>query len=555
MNQRKNTSQHSQTNTSFIDKNANIMAIVLMVLTAVVSFLLFNMRVDEGGDDSAYICRAFDLLDSGRYPNYQGPLYPMFLAVVMAIFGKGIFGLKLTSLLFIVASQWIFYRSLRGRVNVRLLLMVMAIASVNSWYLAYASLTYSEAMFIFVEFGITWLVLRFDDDSSTDWRSIVKRALPVAALLVVAILIRTMAIAIVGAVVLYLLLRRNWRKAVVVLGLTALLSVAWIGVRSAIWGKVDHGNSQLEQLTRKHPYDVDQGQETFTGYLGRIVDNSKLYLSKRMMYVFGFKQNEDRETSAFVTILLYALFIAGAVFGYRRNRAVLWLAILTAATLGLTFVMLQALWDQQRLIIPSVVTFIAVMLYGIYGLIGLMSKKSAVYVAFVGGAIITFASLIQTNKNIDLMTLRKNFNGDTLYGYTTDYYNYLAMCSDCADLPDTCLVACRKPEMARIYCGGRKFYGIYNFTTDDPDVLVDALRNKGVTHVLVANLRRDPLVPRDQIINTIHRYCNFIQKKYPKTFYPLKMKGDANNEPAYLFYIDYNHVDAVRKSLENNTEQ
>lgn len=535
---------------SFIDKYANVIAIAITAITAIMSLLLFNMRVDEGGDDSAYICRAFDLIESGRYPSYQGPLYPMFLAVVISIFGSSLFVLKLTSLLFITASQWIFYRSLRGRVNVRLLLMVMAIISINSWYLAYASLTYSEAMFIFVEFCITWLVLRYESCECDGWLSALKGALPIAALVVAAILIRTMALAIIVAIVVYMLTSRQWRKALAVTGLTIALSFAWLGVRTAIWGsKVDHGGSQLEQLTRKHPYEIEKGQEDFKGYLGRIVDNSKLYLSKRMMYVLGFKKESDRTLSTFTTLLFYALFIAGGFFGYKRNRAVFWLAILTAATLGLTFVMLQALWDQQRLIIPSIVTGFTVMLYGIYNLLKLVTRKFAPYITMLIGIIVCFTSIAQTGEKIDLMALRKNMQGDNIYGYTTDFYNYLALCKYCGTLPDDCFVACRKPEMARIYCGGRQFYGIYNFNTEDPDELIDRLRKNKVTHIITASLRRDPLVPRDKIINTVHRYCYFVMKKYPKAFVFQKMVGSENNEPASLFAIDYEHVDAVRQQL------
>ncbi|MBR6249902.1 MAG: hypothetical protein IKR17_01755 [Bacteroidales bacterium] len=536
--------------TDFFDKYANVIAIVLTALTAIVSLLLFNMRVDEGGDDSAYICRAFDLIESGRYPNYQGPLYPMFLAVIISLFGSSLFVLKLTSLLFITASQWIFYRSLRGRVNVRLILMVMALASINSWYLAYASLTYSEAMFIFVEFCITWLVLRFDAQECDGWLALIKRAAPIALLLVAAILIRTMALSIVVAVIIFMLVGRQWRKAVAVAGLTVVLSMAWIGVRTAIWsGKVDHGNSQLEQLMRKHPYEVEKGKEDFKGYLGRIVDNSNLYLSKRMMYVLGFKKEVDRKTSGFVTLLFYALFIAGGFFGYKRNRAVFWLAILTAAVLGLTFVMLQALWDQQRLIVPSIVTSFVVLLYGIYSLLRLATRKYAAYITMVMGAIVCLTSMVQTGDKIDLMALRKNMQGDNIYGYTTDFYNYLALCEYCGTLPEGSYVACRKPDMARIYCGGKKFFGIFNFTTEDADELIDNLRNHNVTHIIAASLRRDPLVPRDKIINTIHRYCYYVMQKYPKAFVFQKMMGSENNEPAQLFYIDYEHVDAVRRQL------
>ena len=55
---------------SFVDEHANGIAVAIMVLTALVGMLLFSVRLDEGGDDSNYICRALDLVADGTYPNF-----------------------------------------------------------------------------------------------------------------------------------------------------------------------------------------------------------------------------------------------------------------------------------------------------------------------------------------------------------------------------------------------------------------------------------------------------------------------------------------------------
>ena len=41
-------------------------------IAALMAFLLYDFKVSEGGDDSAYISRAFDLLKIGRFPSFQG---------------------------------------------------------------------------------------------------------------------------------------------------------------------------------------------------------------------------------------------------------------------------------------------------------------------------------------------------------------------------------------------------------------------------------------------------------------------------------------------------
>ena len=141
-------------------QNVFYLSLVMMTLFALG---LFNLRISEGGDDSAYISRAMDLLASGRYPSYQGPLYPMFLSVVLAITGFNLTILKLTSLLFILLGYWLTYLAFRNRISYVLLFATLFLTSVNSWYLFFASQTYSEAMFILIQNGFVYLFLRFFD--------------------------------------------------------------------------------------------------------------------------------------------------------------------------------------------------------------------------------------------------------------------------------------------------------------------------------------------------------------------------------------------------------
>ena len=109
-----------------------IIAYTLVGITAIFGLLLFNMRVDEGGDDSTYICRALDFIAEGRYTgDYQGALYPLFLAPFVVMFGVNMFVLKLTSLLLIVGGQIVWYETLKNRVSLGLLFSVMGLLSIN----------------------------------------------------------------------------------------------------------------------------------------------------------------------------------------------------------------------------------------------------------------------------------------------------------------------------------------------------------------------------------------------------------------------------------------
>ncbi|WP_148660823.1 hypothetical protein [Marinilabilia salmonicolor] len=145
---------------------------------------------------------------------------------------------------------------------------------------------------------------------------------------------------------------------------------------------------------------------------------------------------------------------------------------------------------------------------------------------------------VQTLRQTDFSSVFKNIQGEKLYGYTPDWQNYLKMAEYVAkELPDDSYAACRKPNMARLHSGGKKFYGIYSFNSANPDTLLMNLYERNVSHIMVASLRKNPRRNTGQVINTIHRYMSVIAKKYPQSFILKKQIGE--NEKAWLFEIDY----------------
>ncbi len=547
----------------FFDKYLNLFGGIIIALTAFFGMLLFNLRVDEGGDDSTYICRAIDFLREGRYPNYQGPLYPMFLALLIKVFGQSLFALKLSSLVFILVGQTVFFLTLRKRISSVLLLSVLALLSINSSYLYFASQTFSEALFILIEYVFFALAMRFEASESKSVKDDLLRSLPVALAVLLAFLTRTIGIGFGIVGIAYLCLRKQWRKAAVLLASLVLLIGVWYGLRYAVWGSsAEGGSTQFASLTQVDPYDASHGKESLAGYVARFTHNSNLYFSKHLLRFAGFKAEMYRDTSGPLTFAVYVCFLFGAVQAFRRNRYVFFMAVNVAVMLGISFIILQIIWDQVRLVLPYLAMLYTVTLYGLYQLLSKISAKVAGVVLMILVFSSGLMSFSQTRSKIDISTLRKNLGGDMLYGYTADWYNYLFMCQLANDVcPEDAYIACRKPNMARIYCNGRKFFGIYTLPSEDPDELVDFLRNKGVTNIVLASLRRDPLNPGQGIINTIHRYMNFVCQKYPDAFLITHQIGNAPDaeaakrrvyEPAYLIRIDYDYIDSVRAELSNN---
>lgn len=516
-------------------KYSQPIALVSLVLTSITGLLLFNLRISEGGDDSAYIARAMDLLATGRYPGYQGPLYPFFLAIVLSVTGYHLGLLKITSLLLMLLSNWLLYRAFRNKIGHFLLGSVLLWIALNSWVLFFASQTYSEALFMVIQNIFLGLLI----DQPTNHPSGKRQwafALLLAGITLLAFLTRTIGIGMAVATVAVYAINRNYRPMARYVVLTAGLFLLWTGAKQLIWNPGSGNNKQLSELLQKHPYDKSEGSEDASGFAQRVVDNSNLYLSKHFIKMIGFKKADSKTVSGLITLLLYLLFLYGMYRAYFHQKALFATGIYVAIMLALTFVSLQKLWDQYRLIVPFFAPMLLILGYGLEQLSQKLLKSATPIALLLAIGMATTAA--QTIPKIQSSTLVANLKGNRFEGYTPDWVHYLQMCSYAGEaLPDSAYAGCRKPDMARLYANGKKFYGIFRFDSENPDTLLAALRERKVTHLILASLRKNPEIDNGEVINTLHRYMAFIGQKYPQVFQLEHQIG--NTEPAYLFSIRY----------------
>ncbi|MBA7558203.1 hypothetical protein ES705_50996 [subsurface metagenome] len=78
-----------------------------------------------------------------------------------------------------------------------------------------------------------------------------------------------------------------------------------------------------------------------------------------------------------------------------------------------------------------------------------------------------------------------------------------------------------------------------------PELLLKELKENNVYYLINASLRLDRSKKSNLKINTVERYMIAINAKYPGIFKMVKQIGHNNQEPARLFYIDYQkyHLD------------
>ncbi len=522
---------------SFLNKNGLIIFWLTFGITILTSLLLFNLRISEGGDDSTYIIRAYNLLNEGVYPSFQGPFYPMFLSLVIGITGIKLGLLKLTSLLFMGMFFILFYKTFKSRIEPVVLYPVLFLLSVNSYVLYFSSQTYAESMFM-AFLGLFFIYFFRFIDPRKEVKSEIKQIVLIAFFVVLLALIKTIGIGVAIAVVFFFLIEKEYKLAGKFLLSFILIMGGWILLKGMIWGFDIGASSQATTLLLKHPYDFTQGKETFSGYLQRFVDNSNLYLSKHFLMMVGLRDIDTKSIKPIYTMVLYILFVFSFVSSFKNNRYLTFIGIFIVIMLGITFVSLQKIWDQYRLIIPFFPFMVIFLVSGIVALFKSekLSRFQVVVTLFLSLSILFTAS--QAMSKTDLLTLRSNLMGNKYKGYSIDWANYLKMAEYVGDeLDQDSYAACRKPNMARISANGKAFFGVYRIASADPDTLLQILKDRQVTHIIMASLRKHPAVNNGQTINTIKRYMSVIVKKHPNVFIFKHKIGKT--EPAYLFYIDY----------------
>ncbi len=434
--------------------------------------LLYEFKVSEGGDDSAYILRAYDLIHDGVFPSFQGPIYPFFLSIFMLAFGLNIQLFKILSLLCLAGFFMLGYAYLKKRLPTAALLPVFIGAAFSPMLMYFGSQTYSEAFFLmlfalFIGFFFQYFV---DEDQSQlkPWHFV---ALGLWLWLLGNT--RTISYALLPAVLMYLVSEKRWRNAAVTTGVFLGVYGIFTLLKRLIWPQTDSVfSSQGSTLLLKDPYAPTQGQEDLAGFVERFTGNADLYISKHYMRFLGWKDMLDQDISSISTITVAILF-AGALYMGWKNRYLRFLAFAVGCFMGLTFLAVQTRWDQARLVLPYLPFLSLVILSGLIIWLDKLKNQGLqmAYVALMAVFLLSAFSKSREPIEKNQKEFKLALGGNVLAGYTPDWQNYIKMSEYAAEFaPDSVMIASRKAGISFIY-GKRRFRGVNKIPFTYPDSL------------------------------------------------------------------------------------
>ncbi|MEO5571870.1 MAG: glycosyltransferase family 39 protein [Bacteroidia bacterium] len=517
---------------------------VVLLTSFLFSLLLFDVKISEANDDSLYIEGGYNFAQDIHHAfTANAPLYPLLLSIPIKLFGLHLVLLKSISVIFTLLHILFLYLAFRKRIPFVVLIPVMFIVATNSYFQYFASQTFTESLFMFLQALFVYYFFKAYDQvkEKTSIKESWKQWLLIGFFIFLLSFCKNIAVGAIGAIILFFLFEKKYLYAIYAVGGFIISRIPFEIIKKLLWGASQNQfGSQTSILLQKDPYDPSKGQDDISGFIQRFLDNFNLYISKRLFQILGFRSPDDITTKGGLVLIFFIFIIISAYWIIKNKQKVMgFVWIYFFIMMSLMFTVLQTRWDQPRMIMVYVPFMLLAIFYGMYAIV---IRKSSfmqfLYLVFVAVIFFSgfFTTIAKSVKNYPV--IKKNIAGDVYYGYTPDWINFLKLSKYCSDsLPPKSYVASRKAPMSFVYGNGKKFYPVYTVFSGNPDTVLNTFKRDSVTHIMVASLRRNPKKLDGYVINTIQRLLQPLAQKYPYKLTLVKQIGES--EQAYLYKINY----------------
>lgn len=331
------------------------------LLVAVQAFAVWGVFVaapHPGGDNAGYIALGHSLVSGQGYTELWDPaapphtkyppVFPLLLAVAMALGAKGWVGLKAVSVLATLTVAPGVFLWARTRVPESLALGVALLTALSPSLLYHSHWVLSDVPFVAFAVWALWALSGVGgqiseqpggSDSGLRW-------LVAAVVVLLAAFTRSAGLPLAGAAVAALALERRWGRAGALAAVVGLPFAAWwLRGRSAV---VAEGRYTREFFLLD-PYQPDLGSASAGDFVARVIENLVGYLTRFLPDALLGAQGP---AATLVTLTVVLLALVGWVRSLRAGRpgvAALFLPLYTAVIL-----LWPAVWSGDRFALPLV---------------------------------------------------------------------------------------------------------------------------------------------------------------------------------------------------------
>jgi hypothetical protein len=458
---------------------------IILLLAFLFSYsYIYDKKVDKGGDSASYYMLGkaisqgdgYSSISSASKPpaNHYPPGYPAIVGTVMKIFSDKMSTVILANgVMFLVSVILLFELFFLLTANINMAFVSALLLLVNYHLLRYSTMMMSEIPFtLFSALSLILFIKNIEDD-----RPFYKSPYLYSAIIVLAwsYYIRSAGIALVGAVLLYLLINKNWKLIFAYSIGFVLLALPWF-----LRGQKLGGNPYIKALTLVNYYKPEEGYMDFSALVTRFFNNVTRYFTKEIrdgLFPSSVEMDYQKEATTgdwFVGILILALVFYG-LFKLPKYR---WIILgYVAASFGILFLW-PDVWYGIRFELPVIPFLLFGLIYGVWELAYLILQKMNLNKRFnplwLAAAMLIFLPSVKRAHKEAKQKYEANFN---------DYFEIAKWMKE--NVKEEVTVACRKPDLFYLFSG--KYVCNYKYTEDDKDLLED-LKKKNVSYVVVENL-------------------------------------------------------------------
>ncbi|MFV0590534.1 MAG: ArnT family glycosyltransferase [Draconibacterium sp.] len=476
MKNKKNTTQKKEYN---IQK---IYPFLLLLIFFVAYKFIFNSHLDLNGDNFDYINYAKSILDGHGYrspytpeyipTNHYPPGYSMLLAISMFFVGKNVVIFKILNGLFFVGSIILLGKAFESITkNKFLTFSVSAILLVNTGLLQWSTIVMSEMPYLFFSSLGFYFVVKYFNNSQENKLS--KELIFITVTAVITYYFRSIGIVLSGAFILYALIQRKWKGALVFSFGFIILYLPWI-IRNNIH---NIKGRYMGSIMAVNPWRPEEGQlSSFGDFFDKMLVNFHDTVLKGFNEVlFPFVNFNEHSKSLVVVAGIITLFLT--FYGAWRIKKLNYFLLLYL--LGNIFVFL--VWHSgngSRYVWPLAPFIAYCFFYGIYELASQFLKNHPKLVTNIPIAILLIGFLsFPKLKEMNLKAER---------GYPAAYQNFFNIAESVKQANNDQLMVCnRKPGMFHYF--SETFVCNYAWSPDDKKVISDMI-NKNVDYVVLDQL-------------------------------------------------------------------
>ncbi len=474
----KPTGKALKTSSTFSLKNLLYPFLIVLSFAFIYSYI-YDAKINLGGDNAGYYILGKSIASGQGYSNIHmpgnpphnhfPPGYPSILSFFMWVFSEDIGFLKSMNGLFLLGSSLVMFYILKDILkNSRLAFLGAVLMLFNMHLLSYSTIMMSEIPFLFFSLLIIYFFIQTINQDKPFQQP---QLYVVIALSAYAFHIRTAGLALIGGIVLYLLLRRQFAYLGAYLGGFILLCLPWF-----LRGRNLGGNGYIQQLFMKNPYRPEEGMMDVSDFFGRFFENLGRYISKEIPNgMFPSIQVDYRADIEVSGILLGLSFLALIVFGLiklpRYRSLFIWYFI---GTFGI-LLLWPEVWFGIRFVLPLLPFFTFFFFYGIYEILNFLSKKIALDLQV--NPLILLASVLL------FMPQLKALNASAGKRYDSRFQNYFDMADWVKNnTAPNAVICCRKPSLFYLFASRKT---VRYQSTMDYNAFIQDLNKKEVTHVVV----------------------------------------------------------------------